>query len=65
MYSNGGDSHHDELQREHMRTHEAMWKNFESVLRHCRRVGATVFIEWPRSCDYWKHERIQRVLLKN
>eukprot|EP00974_Lingulodinium_polyedra_P090300 8758465-Lingulodinium_polyedra.AAC.1 len=42
-----------------------MWKNFESVLKHCRRVGATVLIEWPRSCDYWKHEQVQKALFRN
>eukprot|EP00974_Lingulodinium_polyedra_P068103 6594999-Lingulodinium_polyedra.AAC.1 len=38
----------------HLTLHKRLWKNFVTVIEHCFKVGATVFIEWPRECAYWK-----------
>eukprot|EP00974_Lingulodinium_polyedra_P073962 7165293-Lingulodinium_polyedra.AAC.1 len=27
-------------------------------------MGATVFIEWPRSCEYWKGEGVVRTMTR-
>ena len=27
--------------------------------------GATVVMEWPKSCDYWRHKRVQAFLTKH
>eukprot|EP00974_Lingulodinium_polyedra_P114122 11049090-Lingulodinium_polyedra.AAC.1 len=44
----------------HLTLHKRLWKNFVTVIEHCFKVGATVFIEWPRECAYWKDPKIQQ-----
>ena len=34
----------------HKLLHWRLWKSFEMVCEHCAKVGAMVFIEWPRHC---------------
>ncbi|MFM7982089.1 MAG: hypothetical protein ACKPKO_22500, partial [Candidatus Fonsibacter sp.] len=39
-----------------------MWNGFEKVTRHCAKIGATVLLEWPRYCAYWKEPRVSSFL---
>ena len=47
---------------DHWDLHWTLWGSFEKVVRHCRVVGATVMLEWPRFCDYWKEKRVAEFL---
>ena len=33
-----------------------LWEVSKKVVKHCRVVGATVMLEWPRFCDYWQEK---------
>ena len=33
---------------DHWDLHWKLWERFEQVVKHCRKVGATVILEWPR-----------------
>jgi len=46
----------------HCDLHWKLWESFEQVVKHCRRVGATVLIEWPRFCSYWHSQRVSQFL---
>eukprot|EP00975_Prorocentrum_lima_P047740 9981925-Prorocentrum_lima.AAC.1 len=43
---------------DHYDLHWKLWVGFERVARHCHAVGATVFLEWPRHCAYWREPRV-------
>ena len=32
------------------------------MAKHCRKVGATVLLEWPRFCSYWQEARVSQFL---
>ena len=32
------------------------------MVKHCRAVGATVMLEWPRFCDYWQEKKVSELL---
>ena len=34
----------------HLDIHWRLWARFEMVAAHCKRVGSTVILEWPRQC---------------
>ena len=36
--------------------------SFERIARHCKRVGATVLLEWPGFCGDWIEEKVARLL---
>ena len=42
--------------------HWRLWEIFENVVKHCRVVGGTVMLEWPRFCDYWQEKRVAGLL---
>ena len=44
--------------RSHWKLFKKLWKSFELVAEHALSRGATVFIEWPRSCSYWGHKAV-------
>ena len=37
-----------------------LWESFETVVRHCKRVGATVLIQRPRFCSYWAEDKVSK-----
>ncbi len=43
---------------DHWNLHWRLWESFEQVVKHCRKVGATVLLEWPRYCSYWQEKRV-------
>ena len=47
---------------DHWDLHWRLWGNFEKVVKHCRVVGATVMLEWPRFCDYWQEKKVSKFL---
>ena len=47
---------------DHWDLHWRLWESFEKVVKHCRAVGATVMLEWPRFCDYWQERRVAEFL---
>ena len=48
--------------RQHWDLCYRMWFAFEVVAEHALRLGARVFIEWPRGCSYWREPRGGRFL---
>ena len=51
--------------REHWDLFHRIWKAFEEVAEHAIRMGARVFIEWPRGCAYWREPAVVRFLSKH
>ena len=49
----------------HWKKFRKLWKAFVSVASIAIRRGARVFVEWPRSCAYWKDSRVSRFLVKH
>ena len=47
---------------DHWDLHWRLWESFEQVVKHCRKVGATVLLEWPRYCSYWQEKRVAQFL---
>ena len=45
---------------DHWDLHRKLWESFEQVAKHCRTVGATVLLEWPRFCSYWQEKRVSQ-----
>ena len=41
---------------------QASLEAFEIVATHALKIGARVFIEWPRRCAYWKNDRVVKFL---
>ncbi len=37
----------------------AIKRNMYILFQHCHKVGAMIFNEWPKSCDYWNDPDIQ------
>eukprot|EP00969_Alexandrium_andersonii_P203117 8975659-Alexandrium_andersonii.AAC.1 len=48
----------------HYDFHWRLWEGIEEVASRSRRVGATVFLEWPKRCRYWAESRIVEFLDK-
>ena len=46
----------------HWDVHRRLWQGFEIVVRHCAKVGATVLLEWPRYCAYWREPKVSSFL---
>ena len=42
-----------------------IWKSFLVVAEHALRVGARVFVEWPRGCSYWREPCVASFLVKH
>ena len=34
-----------------------IWKAFEKIANHAIKIGASVWIEWPRGCQYWNNKQ--------
>ena len=49
----------------HWKLFKRLWAAFEVVAEHALSVGARAFIEWPRRCAYWKHDRVVKFLAKH
>ena len=49
----------------HWKLMKRLWKAFERVAEHALKVGARVFVEWPRGCSYWKDTRVAKFLSKH
>ena len=47
---------------DHWDLHWRLWDSFEQVVKHRRRVGATVLLDWPRFCAYWQEKRVSQFL---
>ena len=47
---------------DHWDLHWKRWERFEQVVKHCRKVGATVFLELPRFCAYWQEQIVSQFL---
>ena len=47
---------------DHWGLHWRLWESFETVVKHCRVVGATVMLQWPRFCDYWQQKKVSEFL---
>ena len=47
---------------DHWDLHWRLWGSFEKVVKHCRVVGATVMLQWPRFCDYWQQKKVSEFL---
>ena len=50
--------------KDHWDLHWKVWDRFEQVAKHCRKVGATVLLEWPRFCEYWHERKVSQFLLE-
>ena len=48
---------------DHWDLHWRLWESFEQVVKHCRKVGATVLLEWLRFCEYWHEQRVSQSCL--
>ena len=48
--------------RTHWDLFHRIWDSFEVLARQALRVGARVFVEWPRGCYYWKEPRVMHFL---
>ena len=57
-----GTGHFSQRMSDHLELHWKLWERFEVVARHCAKVGATVLIEWPRGCAYWRKPRVRALL---
>ena len=51
--------------REHWDLFHRIWQAFEEVAEHAIKVGARVFIEWPRGCAYWREPCVVKFLAKH
>lgn len=49
----------------HWNLFHKLWQSFEVVADHAIRVGASVFIEWPRGCAYWREPCVVNFLRKH
>lgn len=50
---------------EHWKLYRRLWKSFVSVARQAIGRGATVVIEWPKACSYWRDSRVQQFVQKH
>ena len=51
--------------RMHWALFHSIWTAFEEVAAHALRVGARIFVEWPRGCSYWREPRVADFLAKH
>ena len=51
--------------REHWALFHRIWASFVVVAEHALKVGARVFIEWPRGCSYWREPCVMEFLAKH
>ena len=49
---------------DHWDLHWRLWTAFELVVSHCREVGATVLLEWPRFCEYCREKKVYQFVLE-
>ena len=47
---------------DHVELHDKLWTNFERAALHCKNVGNSVILEWPRGCSYWDDSRVSAFL---
>ena len=47
---------------DHWDLHWTLWGSLEKVVKHCRVVGATVMLEWPRFCEDWQEKKVAEFL---
>ena len=48
--------------RKHWAVFNRLWRNFRVVADACIANGGRVAIEWPKSCAYWRHRKVQSSL---
>ena len=46
----------------HLMLFRLLWNNFVIVAKRAHELGATVTIEWPRSCSYWYRHEVRRLI---
>ena len=48
--------------RKHWTLFNRLWRSFQTVADACVSNGGHVAIEWPKSCMYWRHRKVQSSL---
>ena len=51
--------------RQHWDLCHRIWTSFVTVAEHAIKLGARVFIEWPRGCSYWREPCVMEFLAKH
>ena len=46
----------------HWAVFRKLWAHFQQVADACIAHGGHVALEWPRSCMYWRHQRVKSAL---
>eukprot|EP00972_Heterocapsa_arctica_P034794 5121878-Heterocapsa_arctica.AAC.1 len=49
----------------HWKLFQRLWSAFERISTPAIARGASIFIEWPRGCKYWKERKVVAFLKKH